>query len=258
MQEAAYTYPLVSAAAFLGGAINAIAGGGTLLTFPSLLAVLTPVAANATSTFALFPGSLASAWGYRAEIAGSRRMLVWLFPASLVGGILGALALTRFPERVFENLIPWLLLTASTLLVLQRPLAKWIGAHPHQAPRPGTLATIVFFQFLVGVYGGYFGAGIGILMLSSLGFMGIPDIHRMNGVKAVLAAAMNGISLVIFVFERRVDWRFALPMALASIAGGYLAARVARKLPTQYVRTMVICIGFAVAAYSFHRRFFAS
>ena len=246
------------AAAFLGGAINAVAGGGTLLTFPALLAILNPVAANATSTLALFPGSLAGAWGYRRELAEVQPMLARLWLPSLIGGVIGSLAVTRFPERVFESLVPWLLLAASTLMLLQKPIMRWIGAHPHAEPAASTAAAVVFFQLLVGIYGGYFGAGIGILMLSSLGFMGIPDIHRMNGVKAVLAAAMNGISLVIFVFERRVDWRFALPMALASIAGGYLAARVARKLPTQYVRTMVICIGFAVAAYSFHRRFFAS
>ncbi len=248
------TYPLTTAAAFLGGAINSIAGGGTLLTFPSLLAVISPVAANATSTLALLPGSFASAWGYREEIRGSRRILAMLFPPSLLGGILGALAVTRFPERVFETLVPWLLLVASTLLVLQRPIARWLGAHPHDAPRGTTVAVIVFFQFLVGIYGGYFGAGIGILMLSSLSFMGIPNINQMNGIKSVLAAVMNGVTAVIFALDERVVWGYALPMAGASILGGYLAARTARRLPAQYVRTTVIVIGFAVAAYSFGSR----
>lgn len=257
MTESISKYALVSVAAFLGGAINAIAGGGTLLTFPSLLAVLSPVAANATSTLALLPGSLASVWGYRSEVGRARRRLKWLLPPSFFGGILGAFAVTRFPERVFESLVPWLLLVASVLLVLQRPLAKWIGAHPHEAPKPSTLAAIVFFQFLVGVYGGYFGAGIGILMLSSLAFMGIPDIHEMNGVKAILASTMNGVTAVIFVAEGKVDWSYALPMALSSIAGGYLASRVARKLPAAWVRSAVIVIGFAVAGFAFYKRFVA-
>jgi uncharacterized membrane protein YfcA len=249
-----HTYPLTAAAAFLGGAINSIAGGGTLLTFPSLLAVVSPVAANATSTLALLPGSFASGWGYREEIRASRRMLALLLPPSLVGGVLGTLAVTRFPERVFAELVPWLLLVASTLLVLQRPVARWLGAHAHGEPKGSTVAAIVFFQFLVGVYGGYFGAGIGILMLSSLAFMGIPNINQMNGIKSVLAAAMNGMSAIIFAADQRVVWRYALPMAAASIVGGYLAARAARRLPAQYVRGAVIAIGFAVAGYSFAAR----
>lgn len=257
MSDSPYTYPLTCIAAFIGGAINAIAGGGTLLTFPSLLAVLSPVGANATSTLALLPGSLASVWGYRREIEKARKRLKWLLPPSFLGGIIGAFAVTRFPERVFASLVPWLLLAASVLLVVQRPLARWIGAHPHEAPKPATLAAIVFFQFLVGIYGGYFGAGIGILMLSSLAFMGIPDIHEMNGVKSILASAMNGISALIFAVEGKAVWHYAIPMALASIAGGYLAARVARNLPAAWVRTAVIVIGFGVAGYSFYKRFFA-
>ncbi len=255
MHETAFTYPLLFVSAILGGAINSIAGGGTLLTFPALLAVIHPVAANATSTVALLPGSLASAWGYRAELADCRRMLVLLFWPSLIGGILGSLAVTRFPERVFENLVPWLLVGASTLMLLQRPIAKWIGAHPHEEPKRSTAAAIVFFQFLVGIYGGYFGAGIGILMLSSLAFMGIPDIHRMNAVKTILAATMNGVTVVIFALEGVVVWKYAAAMAVASIIGGYIGARMARKLPAGRVRLIVIAIGFGVAGYSFYKRF---
>ncbi|MBM3724941.1 MAG: sulfite exporter TauE/SafE family protein [Acidobacteria bacterium] len=246
---------LVSVAAFFGGAINSIAGGGTLLTFPSLLILLSPVPANATSTLALLPGTLASAWGYRQEVAAAMPALRRLFLPSLIGGILGSYALTRFPEQVFANLVPWLLLTASTLLVLQKPVQRWIGANPHQTPAAATTAAVVFFQFLVGIYGGYFGAGIGILMLAALSFMGIPDIHSMNGLKAILASVMNGIGALVFVSEGIVVWEFAVPMALASIGGGYLGARLARKLPAARVRLIVIAIGFGVAAYSFYKRF---
>ncbi len=255
MPDSLSTYLLLCLAALAAGAINSIAGGGTLATFPTLLTVLTAVPANATSTVALLPGSFASAWGYRRELKASRAILTRLFFPSLFGGIAGAFALTRFPEKVFENLVPWLLLTATALLLIQRPLAKWIGAHPHEAPSPGTTAAVVFFQFLVGMYGGYFGAGIGILMLSSLGFMGIASIHQMNGVKSILASVMNGIGAAIFIFEDKVVWRYAIPMAGASIIGGYVGARVARKLSANTVRSIVIAIGFVVAGYSFYRRF---
>jgi uncharacterized membrane protein YfcA len=255
MSDSPFTYLLLCVSALAAGAINAIAGGGTLATFPALLTVLTAVPANATSTVALLPGSFASAWGYRTEVADSRAILTRLFFPSLIGGILGAFALTRFPEKIFENLVPWLLLTATSLLLIQRPLAKWIGAHPHDKPSPGMAGAVIFFQFLVGVYGGYFGAGIGILMLSSLGFMGIADIHQMNGVKTILACVMNGIGAAIFVYDGKVVWKYAIPMALASIVGGYVGARVARKLSATTVRSIVIAIGFIVAGYSFYRRF---
>lgn len=255
MPDSPLTYLFLCLSALAAGAINSIAGGGTLATFPALLSVLTAVPANATSTFALLPGSFAAAWGYRKELAATRAMLKRLFLPSLFGGILGAFAVTRFPERVFETLVPWLLLTATTLMVVQRPLAKWIGAHPHEKPAPGTVAAVVFFQFLVGIYGGYFGAGIGILMLSALSFMGIPDIHQMNGIKSILASVMNGIGALIFIYEGKVVWRYALPMAVASVIGGYAGARLARKLSASTVRSIVIAIGFGVAAYSFYKRF---
>lgn len=238
------------ASAVAAGAINAVAGGGTLLTFPSLLAVVSPVAANATSTFALFPGSLASGYGYRKELALCRPHLVRLLPPSLLGGLIGSLLVTRLPERVFATAVPWLLVTASVLLLLQRPLARYFGAHPHQAPTRRTVAVIVFFQFLVGIYGGYFGAGIGILMLSSLAFMGIPDIHQMNAVKSLLASAINGMTLLIFLLSGAIVWKYALVMGVAGTVGGYAGSRVARRVPPSYLRAFVVVIGFAVALYS--------
>ena len=257
MTDSPVTILLLCLSALIAGAINSSAGGGTLATFPALLTVLSAVPANATSTLALLPGSFASAWGYRKEVAASKAILMRLFFPSLAGGIAGAFALTRMPEKLFENLVPWLLLTATALMLVQRPIAKWIGAQPHEAPSPSTLAAVIFFQFLVGIYGGYFGAGIGILMLSSLSFMGLADIHQMNGVKAILASVMNGIGAAIFVFEGKVVWRYALPMAAASIVGGYVGARLARKLSAAAVRKIVIAIGFGVAGYSFYRRFTA-
>lgn len=236
--------------AFLGGAVNAIAGGGTLLTFPSLLAFVGPIAASATSTMALLPGSLAAGLGYRSELAQCRRMLLILLPPSLVGGIIGSFLVIRIPERVFATLVPWLLVLASVLLLLQRPLQRYLGSRPHETPKGSTLWAVVFFQLLVGIYGGYFGAGIGILMLSSLAFVGIPNIHQMNAVKSILAAAMNGVSVVIFAAAGVVHWKYAFWMAIAASLGGYAGARVGRRLRPDYVRVIVVVIGFGVAAYS--------
>lgn len=246
---------LLGLAAFFAGAMNAIAGGGTLLTFPALLAVISPVLANGTSTLALLPGSMASGFAYRTELAKVRPMLMLLIAPSLAGGICGSLLVTRFPEHVFAELVPWLLLLAATLLMLQRPVARWIGAHPHVQPASSTKAAVIGFQFLVAVYGGYFGAGIGILMLSSLAFMGIHDIHEMNALKAVLASIINAVSGVVFILDGAVVWKYAPLMIVTSIAGGYAGARVARKLSQSVVRSIVIAIGLGVAAYSFYKNF---
>jgi len=254
MTDPIWTWFFLSASAVAAGVVNAAAGGGTLLTFPSLLAILNPVSANATSTFALFPGSLASGLGYRKELSLCRPHLIRLLPPSLAGGLIGSLLVTRLPERVFASAVPWLLIAASVLLLLQRPIARFFGTQPHTAPTPATVAAIVFFQFLVGIYGGYFGAGIGILMLSSLAFMGIPGIHQMNAVKSILAAGMNAISIVIFILSGAIVWKYALIMGLAGTIGGYAGARVARRMKPDYIRAFVVCIGFAVALYSWFGR----
>ncbi|MEO8026472.1 MAG: sulfite exporter TauE/SafE family protein [Bryobacteraceae bacterium] len=250
MTDSLGSYALLLASAFAAGAVNSIAGGGTLLTFPSLLAVLSPVAANATSTMALLPGSLAAAWGFRRELASSRPHLVRLLPPSLLGGIIGSLLVIRLPEKIFASMVPWLLILASTLMLLQRPLQRLLGSNSTSLPSRGTIAAIIFFQFLVGVYGGYFGAGIGILMLSSLAFMGIGDIHEINAVKNILAATMNGVTAIIFLYSGVIVWKYAVPMAVTAILGGYAGARVSRRMKAAYVRAVVIAIGFAVALYS--------
>ena len=247
-------WTLLTAAAWLAGAVNSIAGGGTLFTFSSLMLVLGPIAANATSTTALLPGSLAASWGYRRELRECRDHLWRLGPPSLIGGVIGSLLLARLPERVFSNLVPWLLFGATVLLLVQPWLSRRLGAVPHEKPTPRTMAAIVFFQLLVGIYGGYFGAGIGILMLSSLAFVGIPNIHQMNAVKSVLAAMMNATTVVVFVLAGVIVWKYALVMAVASTIGGYLGARIARRLKVSVVRVIVVAVGFGLAAYSYYSR----
>jgi uncharacterized protein len=247
--------------ALAAGAVNSVAGGGTLLTFPVLLAVLAPlgdaagVFANATSTIALAPGSLAGAWGYRHEMSTVRRWTTLLLVPSLVGGVVGALLLTTMEAKVFQLLIPWLILTAALLFLVQPLVARLIQAKPHTAPSRHTLVVVMIFQFLVSVYGGYFGAGIGILMLSALALMGLPGVHEMNAVKTFLAFCINGVSVVIFVLQQKVEWRVVPIMAASSIVGGYLGAQVARRIRPYLVRWLIVAVGLGLAGYQFYKQF---
>jgi len=249
------TFALLAAAAFLAGALNSIAGGGTLLTFPALTLFVSPAVANATSTIALMPGSMAGAVGYRAELAPSRRFLLRMFVPSIAGGFLGAW-LVQLDETAFGVLVPWLILTAALLFVVQAPVARRLKLH-QTTDDPGRVrqAVLVGCQFLIAVYGGYFGAGIGILMLTTLGFMGVGDIHRMNAVKTFLAAVINGATVLVFVWAGLVEWRLAAPMVVSAVLGGYAGARVARRLPAAYVRSAVIVIGFGLSAFYFAKQY---
>lgn len=262
MQDHLWTYVALCLSAFFAGAMNSIAGGGTLLTFPSLTSVVTAAVANGTSTVALLPGSFAGAFGYRKELRGSRRFVIRMFLPSLAGGFLGAWLVGQAPDA-FASLVPWLILTAAVLFVVQAPVSKWlkrrtattiVGPEQH-TPSTFIQAIVIGFQFLIAVYGGYFGAGIGILMLSALGFMGIGDIHRMNAVKTFLAATINAASVVVFLLNDLVNWTYAIPIAVSAIVGGYAGARVARRLPASAVRYAVIAIGFGLASYYFMQRY---
>jgi uncharacterized membrane protein YfcA len=242
--------------ALAAGVMNAVAGGGTLLTFPALTSVLhSGVGANATSTVALVPGSLGGAWGYRKELRACGRWLRLLTLPSLVGGVIGSLLVTRLDPKVFDMLVPWLIFMAAVLFLSQ----PWIGhmagiGKQHGPPSRPMVVGVVGFQFLVAVYGGYFGAGIGILMLAALSLMGLSDIHHMNAVKTLLAVCINGVSVLVFALEGKVVWSYALFMAIAASAGGYLGARIARRLNRELVRWIVILIGFGLAAYYFFQQ----
>ncbi len=246
-------------AAAAGGIVNSVAGGGTLLTFPALLAVLgnpaeAAVAANATSTVALFPGSLAAMAGYRRELAETRAWAIVLLVPSLLGGLAGALLVTELPAESFKALIPWLILTAAVLFWLQPRMMRWLRLGGQgEAPQSRHFALVAVFQFLVAVYGGYFGAGIGILMLTALAIMGLHDIHQMNALKTLLASVINGIAVVVFVAKDKVDWPLALWMALSAIVGGYAGAHIARRLDRNLVRRTVVLIGLSLAGYYFCR-----
>jgi uncharacterized membrane protein YfcA len=250
-----WQFLLILLAAFAAGMVNSVAGGGTLISFPTLVwAGRDPLLANATNTIALWPGSLGGFWGHRREVAGSGRFAAALMGPSVVGGLIGAVLLLRTPSRVFAGLVPWLILLATLLLALQEPVSRLLarlgGDHKGRAWWIGAAA----FQFLVGVYGGYFGAGIGILMLAALGLLGLTDIHRMNGIKNFLALSINATAAVYFAVSGAVLWRDGLPMAAAAVCGGLAGAAIARKIGRKAVRRAVVAIGLLMAISLFLRR----
>src|SRR5580765_781600 len=242
---------LLTAASAGGGVMNAMAGGGTILTYPALLFLGgSAITANATSTVALWPGAAASLYGYRREVAEHRDWLKTLFLPSLLGGALGAFLLLRTPVKTFAGLAPFLILFATLLFMVQGAVARWTqkSGREQGARTPGRLVTALVFQFGVGVYGGYFGAGIGILMLAVLGFLGLSDIHAANGVKNFFGMCINGVAAGYFILRGAVDWPAALIMVAGAIAGGYAGAGFARKIGKEKARAAVVVIGFLVAA----------
>jgi len=254
-------YAILCLAAFAAGMQNSLAGGGTLYTFPTLQRYLGDIMANGTSTVALVPGSIAGAWGFRSEVRQTpRKILLPLALPSLAGGVVGTLLVVKLPPSYFQAMVPWLILTATLLFLFQPTIARMSGSHDlSHEPRPVVFVAVVFFQFLVAIYGGYFGAGIGILMLSSLSLMGLGNIHRVNALKTVLAACINVMSVLVFWTDGYFDepwiaWHFALPMMVTAIIGGYLGARMARRMNRALLRWLIIAIGFCLAAYYFGKR----
>jgi uncharacterized protein len=242
------TLAAVFVASVLGGAVNSIAGGGTLLTFPALVALGVPaLAANATSTVALWPGALSSMWGYRGELRGARSWAVALTLPSVAGGALGAWLLLRTPADRFALVVPFLVLGATLLFLAQGPLMRRLrerrGGQAEMEGDPRIAPGLLAAQLGIGVYGGYFGAGIGILMLAGLGAMGFTNIHRMNGLKNWGAVCMNVVAAGIFAFSGIVNWPVALAMAAGGLLGGYAGARVAQRVGQQRVRRAIIAIG---------------
>jgi hypothetical protein len=244
-------------AAFVAGAINSVAAGGTLLTFPTLIWLGLPsINANATSTVAIWPGTVGTIWGYRQDLRSSNpRMLALVFP-SLAGGILGALLLNRTPPAVFDALVPFLILFATLLFMIQEPVQRRLKiSHPESHKSARWLIGAMIFQLFVAIYGGYFGAGIGILMLAALSVLGLTDIHQMNGLKALLGASINGVAALYFILARMVYWPEFVVMVIGAIIGGYSGALIARRLGGQAVRRIVIVVGLSMAASMFVRFF---
>ena len=250
-----FALPVLAVAAALGGALNAVAGGGSFVTFPALVFFgMSPIAANATSTVALWSSSIASAAAYRRDLENLRKNLPMLGAASLVGGGIGAWLLLQTHDVTFARIVPWLLLVATALFAISGPLVPRLRALGVGRGGSGRMAVALGLgQLIISIYGGYFGGGMGILMLAAFALCGQTDIHAMNGLKSILGALINGVAIVAFVIAGIVHWPEALTMAAGSAVGAYGGAALAHRLPTAVVRSLVIAIGTAMAVWFFLR-----
>ena len=247
---------LLFIAAGLAGMLNSVAGGGTFISFPALIFTrVPPIPANATSTVALWPGIVASMGAYRKRLPKNLRILLGMVATSLAGGTLGALILLRTPQNTFMRFVPYLFLLATLLLIFGKQLATWMEAAFRTSKQPRWLIVVGtnFFQFLIALYGGFFGAGIGIMMLALLTMLRMEDIHAMNALKTLLNAAINGAAVVTFIAAGAVLWPQALVMLVGAVLGGYGGAYIAQKLDPQIVRRFVIAVGICMSVYFFVR-----
>ncbi|WP_338770778.1 sulfite exporter TauE/SafE family protein [Nocardia vulneris] len=234
-------------AGIAAGGINTIVGSGTLITFPALLAFgLPPVTANVSNTIGLVPGAVSGVHGYRRELAGQRERLVRLGTASLLGGITGAVLLLTLPANAFKAIVPVLIILALVLVVVQPRLSRWVKARRADGagPAPQHGGPVLFVAvFATGIYGGYFGAAQGVLLLGLLGVLVHEDIQRLNGVKNVLALIVNGVSALIFIVIADVNWQAVGLIALGSIIGGQLGAKMGRRMPPNVLRAVIVVVG---------------
>lgn len=233
-------------AGFAGGAINAVAGGGTNLTFPMLLWIgIPPVEANVTSAVALWPGGITGAWGYRAKLAEIRRAWFWLAVPSFVGGLLGAWLLVHTPQTIFRSVAPFLILASSILIAAQPWVKRFLDIDAEGSRAAFTSALLI--QLLIALYGGYFGSGIGLMMLVTLGLTGIHNIHHANALKNVLGVLLKGVAVGYFIIAGSVVWIAALIMAAGALLGGYAGARMAQRIPERPMRWAIATFGIVVA-----------
>lgn len=235
----------IFAAGLIAGAVNSVAGGGTLLTFPVLLWLgRDPVLANATNALALWPGSFAGVVALRQEALEMRAILRWLLPIGVVGSLIGGVLLLATPSRVFDGIVPYLVFAATLLLALQRPLMRLL---PAATSEPSTQRQLVLMlaQLGVSIYGGYFGAAAGILMLATYALFGVADIHHRNAIKNTLATVNNGVSGIYFVVMGAVDWTDGLVLGASAVIGGYLGGTFSRRMTKQAVELFVVAVGIS-------------
>lgn len=248
-------------ASFLAGALNAVAGGGSFLSFPAMLAMgIAPIQANATNTVALWPGQVTSGVAFRNEIRKNMRLLPPVAGASILGGIAGAIILLHTRQQTFMRLVPWLLLVASLLFWMSGPASKWLqgradASHAEGAPRRKPSRFFLFAALVfVSVYIGYFGAGSGFLIMSALALFGVEDVHEINALKVVGAATANGVAVATFILDRAVEWRYCIVAMVLAGLGGYLGAGFSRGINPRVLRMMVVVVGCSMAAYFFWRQ----
>jgi len=239
----------------LGGALNAVAGGGSFIAFPALLFTgVPPIPANATNTVALWVGVTASGGAFRKHLDISKRVMVPLAVTSVIGGIAGAYLLLHTPAQTFLRVLPWLMLGATLLFAFGARLGK-SGGGVRDDISTSALVFASVFELIVSVYGGYFGGGVGILNLAMLAVIGMTDIHAMNALKVVLGGIINGVAVVTFIVKGAVVWKQGTVMIAGAVLGGYLGARYSLKLPPAWIRAFVIVVGTGMTAYFFWKAY---
>lgn len=247
--------PILFLAGFIGGMLNSIAGGGTFITFPALLFVgVPPVSANATNTFASCSGYISGAYAFRSELWAHRGELLKFILVGVFGGIIGAWLLLQTPEALFREAIPWLLLIATILLIVGdklNALSRRVAANHRHASRLGNLLLLLLLTGVC-VYGGFFNAGLGIILLSYLALAGHTDINRMNGIKLLTSSFVSLVAIALFIHQGAIAWSEGVSVLLGTMVGGYIAARISRQLPQQYVRAFVIVASISITAYFFY------
>src|ERR1700684_4154010 len=248
-------------ASFLAGGLNAMAGGGSFVSFPALLGVgVLPIQANATNTVALWPGQFTSIAAYWHDLKVNLRLVVPVCSAALLGGLVGAVVLLQTGQATFMALVPWLLLLAAGLFAVSGPVSGWLrrnrvmvaGSKPN--PRP-SLVPLWIGLVVVCFYIGYFGAGAGFLLMSVLAVFGIQNINQVNALKVIATTTANGIAVVTFIVEGQIIWKYCLLMMIAAALGGYLGARYSRRMNPRFMRMLVVGIGLGMAAYFFWKQY---
>ena len=243
-------------AGVLGGALNSVAGGGSFIAFPALLFTgVPPIPANATNTIALWTAAAASGGAYRKRLDVPRRVMTPLLAVSLIGGVVGALLLLKTPAHTFMRVLPWLTLGATLLFAFGKKLAGGRKSVMEHEASTGALAATTLFQLMVAVYGGYFGGGMGIVMLAMLATLGMTDIHSMNALKSVMAFVINGVAVITFIVARAVYWKHGLIMIAGGIVGGYVGAHYAQKVPQAWIRVFVVLVGAGMTVYFFWKSY---
>ncbi len=249
-----FEYPLLALAAFIAGAINAVAGGGSLVSFPALVAAgYSSKVANVTNTVALWPGYVGGSIGYAAQLSDQRRRILVLSVPSILGAIAGSAILLTTSEASFDRIVPFLILFAAGLMATQPRLSAWVARHRPQGADGRTPPELLAAVFVLAIYGAYFGAGLGIITLAVLGILLPDDLHRSNALKGLLSAIINAAAVVYFAVWGPVEWLPAAVMAVAALAGGYLGVGVARKISAPRLRAVVIAYAVAVAIVLFLR-----
>jgi uncharacterized membrane protein YfcA len=248
-------YLWLVAASFIAGVINAMAGGGSFISFPAMLAIgVPPIQANATNTVALWPGQLTSVWALRTDLR--RDLLAVVLSASVVGGVAGAIVLLRTPQITFMHLVPWLLLVASVLFGVSGPVSHWLRRRSDTPHVPRTPPMFILFLVIIPVtfYIGYFGAGAGFLLMSALALFGIEEMNALNSLKVLAACTSNFCAVVTFIFGGAIVWHYCLISMVFAGIGGYVGAQYARRMNANVLRAVVVVIGCTMAAYFFWRQ----